>query len=215
MFAAVDRDALGPLPSSRYQFAEWKKVRVHIDYHVQVDKHHYSVPYQLIKQELEVRLTATTVEVFRRGKRVASHPRSYKKGGYATVREHMPVSHQQYADWTPERLVRWAGETGDQTAALITAIMANRPHPQQGFRSCLGIMTLGKTYGGSRLEAACRRALAVGATSYKSVKSILKSGLDSRPLPEKTDSQLKLPIGHDNIRGPDYYDEADPGGAPC
>jgi transposase len=215
MFEAVDKDVLKPLPPHRYQYAEWKKVRVHIDYHVQVDKHYYSVPYQLVKEELDVRLTANTVEMFRKNKRVASHVRSWKKGGFTTLSEHMPPNHQHYAKWTPERLVRWAEETGGQTAGVITAILAGRPHPQQGFRACLGIMGLGKSYGKERLEAACGRALALGTTSYKSIQSILKTGLDSQPLPIKTDKQLELPIDHENIRGPGYYHEDGEGGLPC
>jgi len=215
MFEAVDKDALNPLPPHRYQYAEWKKVRVHIDYHVQVDKHYYSVPYQLVKEELDVRMTAETVEMFRKNKRVASHVRSRKKGGFTTLDEHMPPNHRHYAKWTPERLVRWADETGGQTAGVVTAILAGRPHPQQGFRACLGIMNLGKSYGKERLEAACSRALVLGTTSYKSIQSILKTGLDSQPLPVKTDKQLELPIDHENIRGPGYYHENGEGGLPC
>ena len=215
MFEAVDAAALKPLPAGRYQYAEWKKVRVHIDYHVQVAGHYYSVPYQLVKEELDARLTADTVELFRKNKRVASHVRSRKKGGFTTLSEHMPASHRHYAKWTPERLVRWAEETGGQTAGVITAILAGRPHPQQGFRSCLGIMNLGKSYGKERLEAACARALALGTTSYKSIQSILKTGLDSQPLPDQGDTQLELPIDHENIRGPGYYHENGEGGLPC
>ncbi len=215
MFEAVDQQALKPLPASGYQYAEWKKVRVHIDYHVQVDKHYYSVPYQLVKEELDARLTADTVELFRKGKRVASHVRGRKKGGFTTLSEHMPASHRHYAKWTPERLVRWAEETGGQTAGVVTAILASRPHPQQGFRSCLGIMNLGRSYGKERLEAACARALALGTTSYKSIQSILKTGLDGQQLPGQSDKQLKLPIDHENIRGPGYYHENGEGGLPC
>ncbi len=215
MFEAVDKEALRPLPASRYQYAEWKKARVHIDYHVQVQKHYYSVPYPLVKQELDVRLAANTIEMFRNGQRVASHVRSRKKGGFTTLSEHMPVHHQQYAKWTPERLVRWAEETGSQTAKVIETILQSRPVPQQGFRSCLGIMGLGKSYGQDRLEAACKRALALNTTGYKSIQSILKTGLDSQPLPGKPDKQMELPIDHDNIRGPGYYDETSKGDLPC
>jgi len=215
MFEAVDKGALKPLPASRYQYAEWKKARVHIDYHVQVDKHYYSVPYQLVKQELDVRLAAHTVEMFRNSKRVASHVRSRRKGGFTTLSEHMPASHQHYAKWTPERLVHWAEETGGQTAKVIETILLSRSVPQQGFRSCLGIMSLGKSYGKARLEAACKRALALNTTGYKSIQSILKTGLDSQPLPGKPDKQMELPIDHDNIRGPGYYNETGEGGLPC
>jgi transposase len=217
MFEEVDQAAMRPLPDRRYQYAEWKKVRVHIDYHVQLAGHYYSVPYQLVKEELDARMTATTVELFRKGKRVASHAKGRKKGGFTTLDDHMPDNHRHYAKWTPERLVRWAEEAGGQTARVIEAILESRPHPQQGFRSCLGIMNLGKSYSPDRLEAACNRALALGTTSYKSIQSILKTGLDSQPLPAGQDNtQLELPIAHDNIRGPGYYhDNNGEGSLPC
>jgi len=182
-FEDLDRGALGALPVDAYEYAEWRKVRVHIDYHVQVDKHYYSVPYQLIRKRLDVRLTANTVEVLHQGKRVASHVRSFRKGHFTTVREHMPPAHQHYAEWTPDRLAHWAGETGGATEQVIRTVLKKRPHPQQGFRACLGIIHLGKTYGKVRLEAACRRALALQTTSYKSIQSILKHKLDRQPLP--------------------------------
>lgn len=204
-YEEVDRPALRSLPLQRYEYAAWKKARVHIDYHVEVDGHYYSVPYTLVKQEVEVRLTARIVEVFHRRQRVASHLRCFNRGRHTTIREHMPKAHQHYAEWTPERLVRWASRSGEATAGLVQTILETRSHPQQGFRSCLGIMRLGKTYGTQRLEAACRRALALGACSYKSVESILRSKLDGKPLPDQTSRQLALPIRHDNVRGPDYY----------
>jgi transposase len=204
LFEQIDRPAMHPLPVERYAYAEWKKARVHIDYHVEVEGHYYSAPYQLVKQELDVRVSAQTVELLHRGKRVASHRRSPQKGRHTTITEHMPQAHRQYASWSPQRLVRWAEKTGPATAALVAAILSSRKHPQQGFRSCLGIMRLGKTYTDTRLEAACRRALALGAVSFKSVQSILKTGLDRQPLPE-TDEQLSLPIDHPNIRGGKYY----------
>lgn len=204
LFEQLDRPAMIPLPAARYTYAEWKKALVHIDYHVEVDGHYYSVPYQLVKQELEVRLSAQTVELLYRGTRVASHRRSHLKGRHTTVAEHMPQAHRQYASWTPERLVRWAEKSGPATATLISTILASRKHPQQGFRSCLGVMRLGKVYTDQRLEAACQRALALGAVSFKSVQSILKTGLDQQPLPE-TSVQESLPIDHPNIRGGKYY----------
>jgi transposase len=203
-FEALDRPAMKPLPTAPYVFAEWKKVRVHVDYHVEVDGHYYSVPYSLVKQQLEARFTAHTVECFHRGQRVASHRRSSHKGGFTTVTAHMPRAHREYAEWTPQRLVRWAEKTGLATAEVVTTILATRAHPQHGFRSCLGIMRLGKTYGDTRLEAACRRALAVGATSYKSIQSILKTGLDQQPLPQPPAAETQ-PIDHPNIRGGAYY----------
>jgi transposase len=204
LFEQLDRPAMIALPAERYSYAEWRKARVHIDYHVEVEGHYYSAPYQLVKQELDVRLSANTVELFQRGKRVASHRRSALKGRHTTIEEHMPQAHRQYASWTPERLVRWAEKSGPATAELISTILASRKHPQQGFRSCLGIMRLGKSYTGQRLEAACQRALTLGSVSFKSVQSILKSGLDQQPLPE-TAKQESLPIDHPNIRGGKYY----------
>ena len=203
LFEALDRPALKPLPVTPYVYAEWKKARVHIDYHVEVEGHYYSVPYQLIKRQLEVRFTANTVECFHKGKRVASHRRSYQKNHHTTLVEHMPKSHRQYRDWSPERFVRWAEKAGPATAKLITKVLASRRHPQQAYRSCLGILRLGKSYGEDRLEAACRRALTLGAHSFKSIESILKHALDNKPAPEQC--ELALPTDHDNIRGPSYY----------
>ncbi len=204
LFEQLDRPAMKPLPAQRYTYAEWKKARVNIDYHVEIEGHYYSAPYPLVKQQLDVRLSAHTVELLHRGKRVASHRRSSRKGHHTTLDEHMPRAHQQYASWTPQRLVRWAEKTGPATAQLVATILASRAHPQQGFRACLGIMRLGKTYTDQRLETACRRALVLGAISFKSVQSILKNGLDKQPLPE-TPTQESLPIDPPNIRGGDYY----------
>jgi len=162
-FAQLDQPALRPLPAAPYVYAAWKKVRVHVDYHVELDGHYYSVPYALVKQQLDARLTERTVELFHKGQRVASHVRSYAKGRHSTIPEHMPKAHRAYAEWTPQRLVRWAGQTGPDTAAVIGHILANRVHPQQGFRSCLGILRLAERYGNDRLEAACRRALRLNA----------------------------------------------------
>ncbi len=202
-FEQLDRPALRPLPATPYVYATWKKVRVHIDYHVELDGHYYSVPYALVKQQLEARLTERTVELFHKGTRVASHVRSYTKGRHTTTLEHMPKAHREYAEWTPQRLVRWAEQTGTATAGVVEHILATRVHPQQGFRSCLGILRLGQRYGTERLEAACRRALHLNAWRYKSIASILERGLDRQPLPEQTD--LTLPGTHDHVRGPDYY----------
>jgi transposase len=204
LFKQIDRPAMQALPGQRYTYAEWKLARVHIDYHVEVLGHYYSVPYQLVKQQLGVRITANTVEFLNHNKRVASHRRSALKGRHTTLPEHMPKAHRQYADWTPQRLVRWAEKSGRATAELIAIILRSRAHPQQGFRSCLGIMRLGKSYTDERLEAACRRALHLNATSYKSVKSILDQDLDRLPLPEAEES-VHEPIVHPNIRGAGYY----------
>jgi len=202
-FESVDRPALLPLPLTPWVYAEWQRATVGPDYHVQVGGHYYSVPYQLVREKLDIRVTALTVEGFLRGRRVASHVRSSRVGGYTTIPEHMPRAHREYLEWTPARLISWAKETGPETACLVEEIMASRPHPQQGFRSCLGLLSLGKTYGPERLEAACRRALLIRGLSYKSVKSILASGLDDQPLPTPKPNQLSL--AHENIRGADYY----------
>ena len=199
----LDRPALRPLPVQPYEYAEWKLARVNIDYHVEVEGHYYSVPYTLVRQQLDVCLSAHVVELFHRGKRVASHRRSPLKGRHSTIAAHMPTAHQRYAEWTPQRLIHWAAHSGPATAKVVETILASRPHPQQGFRSCLGIMRLGKSYGDERLEAACQRALALGACSYKSLESILKHGLDRRPLPPQPDATAG-PV-HANIRGPHYY----------
>ena len=203
LFESLERPAMRPLPARPYEYAEWKKVRVSVDYHVAVDRHYYSAPYQLLKQQLDARITARTVELLHKGRRVASHRRSDRRGAHTTVPEHMPRAHRAYAEWTPKRLIRWAGKSGPCTAALIERILATRVHPQQGFRSCLGIMRLGQRYGEKRLEAACRRALALGAHAYKHVEAILKNGLDGKPLPATAPEPPT--IEHGNLRGPDYY----------
>jgi transposase len=202
-FEALDRPALNPLPAAPYEYAEWKKARVHIDYHVAVEGHYYSVPHALIKRQLDVRITQNTLECFYRGNRVASHRRSQQKGRHTTVPAHMPESHRQAGEWTPQRLSNWAAKTGPATEKLITTVLTSRKHPQQAYRSCLGILRLGKAYGDVRLEAACRRALILGSHSYKSIESILKHRLDDKPLAEQ--QELALPEDHDNIRGPSYY----------
>jgi transposase len=202
-FEQIDRPALRPLPPLPYVFAEWTHARVHVDYHIAVAGHYYSVPYTLIGQQLDVRLSAATVEVFRRGQRVAAHARSHEKGRHTTVPEHMPVAHREHAHWTPARLIAWAGKTGPATARLIETLMARRAHPQQAFRACLGIMRLGKTYGDARLEAACVRALSIGAHSYRSLESILRRRLDQQPVSPDSPS-TPSPV-HDNLRGPGYY----------
>jgi transposase len=203
LFESLDQPALRALPERPYEYAEWKKVRANIDYHVEFEGHYYSVPYQLLRKPMELRATAGTVECFQQGKRVASHRRSNVKGGHTTLPEHMPSSHRKYASWTPGRMISWAAETGPNTAQLVQAILEDRPHPEQGFRSCLGIMRLAKSYGTQRVEAACERALAIKARSYKSVKAILENKLEGKPLPGT--AKDVSPIAHDNVRGAAYY----------
>jgi transposase len=163
----------------------------------------YIFLHELIKKKLDVRITNNTIECFYKNKRVASHIRSHLKGRHSTIKEHMPKSHQKWAQWTPDRFIRWAGKIGVHTQKLIENLLNARTHPQQGFRSCLGILRLAKSYGDDRLEAACRRAVAIGGTSYRSVESILKHNLDQKPLPDQ--SAKSSPIEHNNIRGARYY----------
>ena len=204
LFAELDRPALRALPPEPYEFAIWKTATVNVDYHVEVDRHWYSVPHQLVGAGCDIRVTAATVEVFCRGRRVASHRRSSEQRRFTTDAAHMPEAHRRHAEWTPSRIVRWAEQTGPAVAALVAAIMASRPHPEQGFRSCLGIMRLGRRYGDARLEAAAARALAIRALSYRSVESILKSGLDGLPLPGT--EQVTTIGDHANVRGAGYYE---------
>lgn len=205
LFETVDKPALLPLPATRYEYAEWSNPKVNIDYHVDVDKHYYSVPYPLAGKYLDARRTTTCVELFYKGRRVASHERSYQKGKCTTLKEHMPEKHRRYLEWTPSRLLNWASKTGPKTAELAEKIMAKRAYPEQGFRACLGLLRLGNDYGGDRLEAACARALHLGADSYKSVKSILKTALDRQRLPLHKETAKGRFIEHRNIRGAEYY----------
>ena len=205
LFETLEKPILKPLPVRPYIYAEWKNARVNIDYHIEVNHHYYSVPYQLVHEKLDVRFTDTSVEVLFKGRRVAFHQRSYRKGGHTTLREHMPKSHQKYLEWTPSRFIRWAGQIGPHTQKLVNLILESRPHPEQGYRSCLGLLRLEKRYSTERLEAACARALAFKAYSYKNVESILKNGLDQQPL-RTSSPQTPLPLlGHENLRGKEYY----------
>jgi len=204
LFEELDRPALRPLPVVPYEYGEWKLgLKVNIDYHIEAGRHYYSVPYQLVGQRVDVRSTAMTVEVFFSGKRVASHLRSGAVGRHTTEAAHMPDSHRRHAEWTPSRIIEWAGKTGPSTAALAEAIMEARRHPEQGYRSCLGIIRLVDRYGAERLEAAAARALAARALSYRSVESILRHGLDSQPLGAKPPAPAHR--NHHNLRGPEYY----------
>jgi transposase len=202
LFETVDRPALRPLPAYPYEYAQWKKATVNIDYHIEVDRHYYSVPHQLRGQKLDVRMTATTVEVFHKSRRVAGHQKKLQPYGHTTLAEHMPKAHQKYLEWTPSRIINWAGQMGSSTQRLVTEIMHRRKHPEQGFRSCLGVMRLAKRYTPQRLEAACKRAVAISSYTFKSVDSILKKGLDRQPIEP---ARKKSATVHSNIRGALYY----------
>jgi transposase len=203
LFGELDCPALGRLRSDRFIYGEWTRATVNLDYHIELDHHRYSVPYRLVHEEVEVRSNSLTVEVFHHNKRVTSHVRGHQRGGFTTNPEHMPVAHRKHAEWTPERITAWAGKTGPHTRALAEAILSDRKHPEHGYRSCLGIIRLVKRYGVERVEAACHRALVIGARSYTRVESILRAGLDSAPLPDT--SNAAPGVAHENIRGPGYY----------
>src|SRR3954452_5311132 len=200
LFEQLDRPALLELPQTPYEYADWKRCRVNLDYHIEIAKHFYSVPFQLLRQEVEARITAKTVEIFHRGKLVAAHLRGLRAHRPTTVPDHMPSSHRRYRDWTHERILREAAAVGDDTAALLEVILRSRPHPEQGFRSCIGILGLGKRYGAERLDGACARALALGTRSYGSVSAILKNAQEQRAARGDPPG-----LQHENIRGPGYY----------
>ena len=213
-FQALDRPLLKPLPSAAFEYADWYRTRVRSDYHIEVDDHFYSVPYQLVGQELEVRVTAQSVECLHGGQRVACHVRSRARGQSTSLIEHMPREHRHYAQWTPQRLVAWSHETGPSTAQVVETILTSRPHPHQGFHSCLGLHRLGKDYGAERLEAACLRALAIRGLSYRSIRSILQNGLDRQALPSP--AKQAPAVSHGNVRGATYYQSsASQEVAPC
>ncbi len=214
LFESLDRPALRSLPESRYEFARWKKARVNIDYHIELEGHYYSVPHALVRQQVDVRVTAGTVEILHGGRRVAAHRRSLRKGGFTTEMGHRPKSHQKYLEWTPSRIIDWAAKTGPRTGELVQQILDSKPHPEQGYRSCLGLLRLGQAYSPARLEAASDRALRIGGISYRSVKSILHSGLDQTPLVEQV--TLRLPQNHEHVRGGAYYAaDSTHGDPPC
>ncbi len=199
----LDRPMLKPLPVEPYEFAEWRLRRVGIDYHIDIDRHYYSVPYRFARDAVEVRLTGRTVEVFAKGERIAAHLRASGNGKHTTVPEHMPSSHRRYADWTIDRIRRDAAAIGPSTAMLCELILEQRSHPEQGFRACLGIVRLAKAFGAQRVEAAATRALDIGARTYGSVKSILDNNLDRHAAPQRGADGVT--ILHPNIRGARYY----------
>ena len=203
LLETIDRPALDALPAEPYCYAEWRKCLVAPDYHIEVGKHYYSVPSRLIRETVEARITDTTVEILHKGGRIAIHARSQVPHRHTTITEHMPSAHRRYAAWTPARMMSVAAKIGPATIALVEAIMKAKPHPEQGFRACLGILRLEKSYGAQRLEAACRRGNDIGATSYGSVVSILKHGLDKAYAQENAPEGE--PIRHANIRGRGYY----------
>jgi transposase len=204
LFESLDRPALKPLPAERYQYGDWETARVNIDYHVVCSGHFYSVPYRLVQEPVDVRVSAATIEIFHKGVRVASHVRSHVPNRATTASEHRPKSHQRHLEWTPSRMVEWGKTVGPLTAELLDRIMASKRHPEQGYRSCLGIIRLGDKYGKPRVEAVARRALDHHTYSYKSVESMLKNHLDN--LPEAPPASPGPPLDHPNLRGSEYFD---------
>ena len=197
-----ERPALKLLPATRYELAQWKEAKVHFDYHVELNGHYYSAPYRLIGQQVLLRYTAGTVEILHRQERVASHVRDDSRGRHTTVEAHRPKGDQEYLSWTPAKILTMASKIGVQTSAMMESIMNGRQYPEQGYRSCLGILRLAKAYSNERLEAACARGQKIGAQSYRSIAAILKAGLDRKPLaiPAKT-----VDVIHENIRGRGYF----------
>ncbi|MEJ2418634.1 MAG: IS21 family transposase, partial [Exilibacterium sp.] len=196
------------LPSHPYQYADIKQARVHIDYHIEYDKHYYSVPHHLVKEKVDVQATEATIAIYRHGQRVASHPRSYRRGAHSTCPEHMPRSHRAMSEWSPERFLRWAGDIGEATREVVNHILQEKRHKEQSYRRVLALLSNAKKYGRGRLNSACRRALSINSPTRSSVESILKQGLDQLPLESESaqaqEEQLSLDY-HENLRGEAYY----------
>jgi transposase len=207
VFDALERETLRPLPPERYELAEWRTAKATIDCHLSVEGHLYSVPYRLVGETVTVRLTATLVDVLHSGRRVALHARSTLKGRLTTDPSHRPTAHQRHLDWSPSRLIAWGRSIGAPTAAFIEAMLTRYPHPEQGYRACLGLRSLARRYPADRVNAACARAHAAGTLAYRSVQSILDQQLDRLPLDAPTATR-PLPAHHEHVRGPAYYDTA-------
>jgi transposase len=204
-FETLDRPALMPLPAQPYELARFKPCKVNIDYHIEVEGHYYSVPHSLVRKTVEARITDTAVEILHAGQRIASHARSTARGRHTTVADHMPAAHRAHREWTPGRFLRWAADIGPATHQLVEHLLTERPHPEMGYRSCLGLLALARQYGNDRLEAACARAWAIGAHTRKSVQSILQGRLDQQPLPSAVTQADWISPEHINLRGPAYY----------
>lgn len=205
-FQQLDQPALKPLPDTAYAYRHIKKARVHLDYHVEYDNHYYSVPYQLVKEEVMVHAGDHMLAIFHQGRQVATHPRAHHAGGHTTDIEHMAKAHRKYQEWSPQRLLSWAQSIGPHTEGVIQHQLANRRHPEHGYRACLGLLSLSKTYGKERLDAACHRATRIGGMSYKNIAAILRNSMDKVPLNSaETQPQTTLPLLHENVRGSDYY----------
>ena len=202
LFEKIEREALNGLPTEDWEFAEWRRARVNLDYHIDVHDFLYSVPHTLIRAEVEVRVTERIVEIFHRGQRVGVHERRYMGRKHGTDPDHMPSTHRFYAEWTPDRFRRWAGKIGPNTEALISAVLASRKHPEQGFRTCLGVLRSYRGLDASRVEAVSARALELGVLNCKGVASLLARKPDSVAAKDSPPATL---FEHANLRGPRYY----------
>jgi transposase len=205
LWELYDRPNLKPLPARPYEFATWKMVRLNIDYHIEFERHYYSAPYRLVREELWVRSTAQTVEIFHKGVRVASHVRSFIPYKATTDASHMPPGHQRHVEWTPSRIIQWAAKTGPGCSALVSAILKSKKHPELGYRSALGVIRLGNRFTPARLEKACQKALLMNSPSYRTVQSMLKNRAEEEPLPDTAASSPAVPVSAENLRGPAYY----------
>ena len=207
-FELLDRPAMAPLPRQPFEYLEFRMAKVNIDYHVQFSSHYYSVPHQLVREQVEIRGSHNTVQILYKGKPVTSHVRQYSEGGFTTKPEHMPKSHQKQQQWTPGRLLRWAQKLGPQVLKFTRQLLDDKKHQEQAYRACLGLLNLEREYGQKRLNAACDRAIKTktGGRRVSNVRSILQSGLDKVPVeqPQENDSQ-RVTISHENIRGAGFY----------
>ncbi|MBF0595849.1 MAG: IS21 family transposase, partial [Candidatus Omnitrophica bacterium] len=202
VFKTFEQSELKSLPEQRYEYAEWKKAKVNIDYHIEFDDYYYSVPHNLVHEPVEVRATATIIEILYNNRRIASHVRGHGRERYITIHEHMPRNHQEFLEWTPAKMISCAQAIGPKTTEFIKAVLESRKYPELGYRTCLGVIRLAKAFGKDRMEAACQRAIVIGALSYKSINMILKNNMDRRPL---TVAKTLPAIQHDNIRGGEYF----------
>lgn len=201
LFESLDKPELSPLPASRYEYTDIHTAKVGIDYHVLYKTHFYSVPHAYVGKSVEVQASSRIVRLYYQHDCIAQHLRSERKGGFSCCDEHMP-HHHQHQKWSPGRLKNWAKQIGQSTLAVTTAILESKRHPEQGYRACLGLLNLAKTYGDSRLEQACCKSIEIGNPCRASVKSLLKTRLDNAPV----DDEVETPnLSHHNIRGPKYY----------
>ena len=202
LFGKTDQPLLKALPQNPYEFAEWKIATVNIDYHVEFERHYYSVPYQMIHKQVNIRATVGLVEIFYKGKQIACHQRNTQQFTHTTLKEHMPKSHREYAEWTPDRIISWAAKTGPETADFIQELLLRKPHPELGFRAAMGVIRLGSRFGSDRLEKACYRARIGKAFNYRSVENILKRNLDNVVIISPPE---RVPIAHENLWGQDLF----------